>query len=163
MNIKIDVKITKNKIDDIIRNIERVLIKHLTKATEAGLERARNYTKRRLTGEVLRVQTGRLRNSIAIDTETRGNRILGRIGTNVVYGRLWELGGTIPGYTIVPRTAKALRFVIDGKVIFAKKVQMPPRVVKARPFIKPSLKEAEKDFEEFWTQAANNSIREVMR
>lgn len=41
------------------------------------------------------------------------------------------------GVTIYPKKAKVLRFVIDGKEIFAKKVKIP-----ARPYVRPSVNQA---------------------
>ena len=163
MQIQITVNITKNKLKQLAAKIEPVMFNKLAKATLRGLEKARNYTKRRLTGEVLHVQTGRLRNSIAIDVERNGSKIIGAMGTNVVYGKFWELGFTVPAYTIVPREKRALHFFIGSKEIFAKSVQMPARTVKARPFLKPSLLEAVPDFEQYWAQAANKAIQEVIR
>lgn len=40
------------------------------------------------------------------------------------------------GVTIVPKKAKALRFEIDGKVIFAQSVTLP-----ARPYVRPSVRQ----------------------
>jgi hypothetical protein len=45
-------------------------------------------------GEPPHVLTGRLRLSIKHEVERRGRRILGRVGTNVIYGRRLELGFT---------------------------------------------------------------------
>lgn len=46
--------------------------------------------------------------------------------------------GKIEAVTIVPKNKKALRFVIDGEVIFAKRVHIPARETTnpARPFLK---------------------------
>ena len=46
----------------------------------------------KLSDQVLKVQTGRLRRSINERVETNGTRVTGIVGTNVVYGRAWELG-----------------------------------------------------------------------
>jgi len=100
------------------------------------------YVKRqKLTGQVLRVRTGRLRNSITSKVEVKGNEVIGRVGTNVEYGRIWELGGTIPAYTIRPKRAMALKFEVAGDVVFCKRVYQPARQVKARPYLQPSVKE----------------------
>lgn len=54
------------------------------------------------------------------------------VGPTVVYGRIHELGGIIK-----PVFARVLRFVIGGKVIFAKVVHMP-----ARPYLRPAVDES---------------------
>jgi len=47
------------------------------------------------------------------------------VGTNKVYGAIHQFGGTI-----VPRTAEALVFKLNGKLVHAKKVTIP-----ARPYL----------------------------
>jgi phage gpG-like protein len=47
----------------------------------------------KLTGQVLNVRTGRLRRSITYDVTTPGaSSVQGTVGTNVAYGRFFELG-----------------------------------------------------------------------
>lgn len=46
----------------------------------------------KLTGQVLHVQTGRLRRSITYKVETEPGSIWGLVGTNVVYARAHEFG-----------------------------------------------------------------------
>lgn len=79
--------------------------------------------------------TGRLRNSIF--------PVIGynyaAVGTNVEYAKIHQFGGKIriPAMTILPVRKKALRFVIDGEEVFAKKAEIPARTVKIpkRPFL----------------------------
>ena len=98
--------------------------------------------KRKLSGQVLRVRTGRLRSSITSRVEKQDKEIIGRIGTNVIYGRLWEKGGTIPAHEIRPKRAQALHFYTKGGgEVFCKVVHQPARTVKARPFLRPALEE----------------------
>jgi hypothetical protein len=62
-----------------------------------------------------------------------------KTGTNVEYGRAWELGFTRPSVTIFPKRAKALRFQIGGKTVFAKRATLPPKTFPARPWLKPAI------------------------
>lgn len=79
--------------------------------------------------------TGRLRNSIF--------PVIGynyaAVGTNVEYAKIHQFGGKIrlPAMTIYPVRKKALRFVVDGEEVFAKKAEIPARTVKIpkRPFL----------------------------
>jgi len=48
---------------------------------------------RKLTGQVLNVQTGRLRRSIHHEVRSDGTRVTGTVGTNVEYARIHEFGG----------------------------------------------------------------------
>lgn len=91
--------------------------------------------KNRLMGPrpgVLGVRTGRLRSSIFAGTATKTQGgYEARIGTNVVYARIHEFGGTI-----LPKNKPFLAFQIDGKWKFVRSVTIP-----ARPFMRPALEE----------------------
>jgi phage gpG-like protein len=54
------------------------------------------------------------------------------IGTDVVYARIQELGGTIR-----PKHGRWLVFEIDGEIIFARSVTIP-----ARPYMRPGFDES---------------------
>ena len=64
-----------------------------------------------------------------------GDDIVGTVGSDVVYARIHEYGGTI-----VPKVAKALRFVIGGQTVVAKSVTMPER-----SFLRSALSDREMD------------------
>lgn len=49
----------------------------------------------RLSGQTLRVRTGRLRRSVHHEVEVGPGSVIGRVGTNVSYGRIHEFGGTV--------------------------------------------------------------------
>ncbi len=98
----------------------------------------------KLTGQVLKVRTGRLRSSIAqggTDSRSRfestADTAIAYVGTNVSYGVAWERG--IAARDIVPIRAKALRFTIGGEILFRKRVRMPAQA--PRPFLEPALRE----------------------
>lgn len=66
----------------------------LRKAVAYGLSRVIAPTRRRLTGgNPLHVRTGRLRASILVDTERKGKKVRGTIGTDVWYAAIHEFGG----------------------------------------------------------------------
>lgn len=74
-------------------------------------------------GEPPAVTTGELRRSITHDpVESRGNEIVGRVGTNLKYAMIQELGGWI-----YAKTTKYLHFVIDGAHVMVKQVYLPAR------------------------------------
>ncbi len=76
--------------------------------------------------------TGRLRASI---TRIVGDDVL-RVGTNVVYAAIHQLGGKTPPHTIRAKKAKALAFPgADGETIFRRSVNHPGSKVPARPFL----------------------------
>jgi len=72
------------------------------------------------TGQPL-LDTGRLRNSINVRPIDGGFKL----ATDVKYAPLHQHGGVV-----VPRRARALRFMVGGKPVFAARVKVP-----ARPFL----------------------------
>ena len=112
-----------------------VLLRSITKTFKAGgrpirwkpSKRAMNMPK----GQTL-IKTARLMRSITM--QVAGKTL--RVGTNVKYAAIHQLGGTIPARVILPRRAKALRWIDrSGKVRFAKRVSIGPTQIPARPFL----------------------------
>ena len=75
--------------------------------------------------------TGLLRGSITYKADK--NTLA--VGTNVHYAPYHQFGAKIPAMTIVPRRAKALRFMIGDKVVYATKVKQKAKIIPARPFL----------------------------
>lgn len=73
--------------------------------------------------------TGNLRRSITYDIREDGEAVA--IGTSVPYAAIHQYGGKIriPARTIVPKKAKALRFIVNGKEVFAKSAKQKARTV----------------------------------
>lgn len=59
------------------------------------------------------------------------------------------------GVTIYPKKAAALRFEIDGKVIFAKQVTIP-----ARPYVRPSVRQGQRKAVKAIINITNQKMRE---
>ena len=103
----------------------------------------------------LGVVTGNLYRSIRAWTEEGLSRnvIIGKIGTNVWYGRMWELTGH---KEILPIHAKKLRWKdAQGKWHTADKV----RAQAPRPFLKPALRDNSKVIQNFIREAVNEGVR----
>lgn len=98
---------------------------------------AQSDVKRKLSGEVLNVRTGRLRRSITQTVRVERDAIVGRVGTNVEYGRAWEQGFTVRARVIEAINKKALYW--PGARHPVRSVFQPERKVGARPFLKPAL------------------------
>lgn len=77
------------------------------------------------------MRSGLLRNSIHAES----GEGWARIGTSVPYAAIHQLGGTIPARVIRPRHAKALRWFVNGKPVFARSVRLPPVDIPARPYL----------------------------
>ena len=90
----------------------------------------------------LRVQSGLYRRSLrASDAIVVGQQVLSSIGSNVKYAAAHEFGATIPAQTIYPKKGKALRFMIGSRMVFAKKVNLPERVIPARAPIQHGIRD----------------------
>lgn len=101
----------------------------------------RHVVTKKLTGQVLHVRTDKLRSSINWKVDQKGTDTTARIGTPVIYGRIWELGGNIPAHDIYPKNKLALAFTINGAKVVCKHVHQPSRTVKARPYLAPTIEE----------------------
>jgi len=103
---------------------------------QGGLHIAAWSKERRLSGprpRFLGVVTGRLRSSISVSrTEHSGDQYITRIGTNVKYAQIHELGlkGNVSIKSFVRKTGRGTALVRSH----TRKVNMPKR-----PFLKPSI------------------------
>jgi phage gpG-like protein len=97
----------------------------------------------KLAGGVLNPRTGALARSIVTTIEESSTGVAVSIGSNgdVKYARIQEFGGVIPPHEIVPDKARALAFAIDGKRVFARRVNMPAVAMPKRSYLRSSLAE----------------------
>lgn len=84
------------------------------------------------------VDTGTLRNSQTMDVRYIGGKVVGRVSTRIKYALAVHEGVNHP-VVIVPKTKKALRFVVNGRVVYARRVVLPPR--RGRPWMRKALLE----------------------
>jgi phage gpG-like protein len=97
-----------------------------------------------LSGRVLKRQTGRLSQSQNIAMVDEPNRVETSVGFNrqtVPYGAIHEFGGTTKAHLIEAKNAKALRFVMNGELMFRRKVNHPGSKMPERSFLRSALKE----------------------
>jgi HK97 gp10 family phage protein len=114
-----------------LRKLERVFLeRELPKAMGDIALHIEREAKRRAP-----VDTGNLRASIAHVVETIANGYRAVVGTNVEYAREVEFGRG----PVTPTDAEALRFTVDGEVVFAQRVGPAP----AQPFLGPALTASE--------------------
>jgi phage gpG-like protein len=116
-----------------------------------------------LTGRVLHVDTGRLRQSIATSMEIENLR--GRIGTNVEYAAIHEYGGQTRPHKIsavhagslmfpnpgfigplrLTKSGKLAKRQTAGSLIFLQSVNHPGSTMPARPYMRPALAESREE------------------
>lgn len=83
-------------------------------------------------------------------------------GTSAPYARIHELGGKTKPRVIRPRTRKALKFNLKGKVVFAKRVNHPGSRIPKRPHMAPSLKRALPAIEKVYEGLIDEAIRKAV-
>ncbi|MCL4504113.1 MAG: HK97 gp10 family phage protein [Deltaproteobacteria bacterium] len=113
-------------------------------AVEAeAINLVRDVKENKLTGQVLKTQTGRLRRSInyALSIEDQG--LTATVGTNLVYAGIHEYGSQTRAHVIQARNAKALAFQVGGQTIIRKSVNHPGSKMPERSFLRSSLRENE--------------------
>ena len=97
----------------------------------------------------LQAVTGNLRRSIRYQISGNENEKTITFGTNVVYARIHEYGGTIQ-----PVRARLLYFKVGGKSIFAKSVRIPER-----PFLRPAVS----DEAPIFIRTLNTTLRDLVK
>ncbi len=122
----------------------------LLKAVQASARRIDKAAKLNLSNKSLKVRSGTLRSSVRVEIDRA--RLEGTVGTNVVYAKIHEYGGTTKPHRIEPRNAKALRFATAMSIktkkatryAFAQYVNHPGSRIPARPWLRPAY-ESERD------------------
>lgn len=123
--------------------------------TRLGFELQRKVQSEKLTGQVLKVRTGRLRSSINTEIEDSGSEVAASVGTNVSYGKIHEYG-VGRSWLVEARNAKALRFTVGGRTVFARRVVHPP--LPERSFLRSALAEMAPAIEEGLREAVARAI-----
>ena len=129
MKLKFNINTKINK-EEIIEKIKLVLFKSMLKMHELAVMNCP-------------VDTGILRNSIVLKPMAPGYSSY-ELGDGVEYGVDVEYG--VSPHVIRPVNRKALKFTIDNKTIFSKKVMHPG--TEAQPFFRPSLDQVK----QIWVQ-----------
>jgi phage gpG-like protein len=97
-----------------------------------------------LSGSVLNARSGALRDSIQIDVQAEGARIDAKIFSNgdVPYAGILEFGGKTAAHEILRDKARALAFLVNGKQVFARRIQHPGSTFAARSYLGGALDDA---------------------
>jgi HK97 gp10 family phage protein len=121
-----------------------------------GLELQKKVQDEKLSGQVLHQRSGALARSIDTQVSQTETAVSASVGTAVRYARFHEYGVAHP-WLIQARTARALRFLVGGRVIFRRYVRHPP--LPERSFLRSALKEMRPEIEEGLRAAVAEAIR----
>lgn len=101
----------------------------------------------KLSGEVLQVRTGTLRDSIAnsVDENDSGTTASVFVNGDVPYAAIQEYGGQTKAHIIEAVNAKALSFNFGGKQAFFKRVNHPGSDIPERSYLRSSLDDMSDD------------------
>jgi phage gpG-like protein len=95
-----------------------------------------------LSGNVLQMRSGTLRDSIVSSLESDGQAVSILIeSVGVPYAAIQEYGGRTSAHDIVATKSKALRFIGAQGVTFAKIVHHPGSLIPARSYIGSAIEE----------------------
>jgi hypothetical protein len=148
MEYRVEALTAKNPVAELRQRIARWAIN--------SYQRVRRAVERNITGRVLHGKVGGpLFKSIGSVSRVFENGF--NIGTNLIYGRAWELGFHRKAYDIFPVRARILAIPIEvaesggyfrdirGRftthVIFRPRAHIPAQTFPAKPFIKPAIDE----------------------
>ena len=96
----------------------------------------------KLSGQVLHVRSGALRQSINYRVSGTGSSITAEVFSHgVPYAAIHEFGGHTKPHKIEAIHAQALHFLMGGKDIFVKSVNHPGSVMPERSYMRSSLQE----------------------
>lgn len=96
----------------------------------------------KLSGQVLKMRSGRLLRSIKAQMREGSDYIYGRVfSEGVAYAGIHEHGGQTRPHLIMPRNVQALHFMVGGREIFAKVVHHPGSKIPQRSYLRSSLAE----------------------
>lgn len=169
------VRVSRKEIKDL-KKLPEMLGNYLVDTLDRIGDDLERQIKLKLTGQILKVQTGRLRSSITHGQYRTKDHMFLRVGTNVVYARIHELGGDIypvnRQYLTVPFPgvrgsaedydntfiAKGIIFQKRGKGIrplfsLRKHVHIP-----ARPYLYPTLEENKEKIQNTIATAVRNVV-----
>lgn len=109
-----------------------------------------------LSGRVLKSRSGRLRDSIDLKILEGFDEVAAEVGTGVPYGRFHEFGvGHL--WLIRARQAKALRFQLGNRTVFARSVTHPG--LPERSFLRSALREMEPEVRRQVEEAVVEAMR----
>jgi len=137
----------------------RYMIPEMARAMQRGARLVQRWSQEHyLTGprpDKLGVVTGRLRRSIATAVEVDGTRVTALVGTNVVYGRIHELGGKT-------RAQRSFRPGGGRNPFMAWQSKSVGAGIPARPFLSTAIRDKQKEIAQIQANAASAYLKKML-
>jgi phage gpG-like protein len=108
-----------------------------------------------LSGKVLQLRSGRLRNSVRSEMIETSDSIGGRVfSQGVPYARIHEFGGVTSPHVIMAKNSKSLAFVWGGRgLVFFKSVNHPGSRIPERSYMRSALEDMHAEIVETYRKA----------
>ena len=121
----------------------------VARAVEQSAASVTAGAKAKLSDEILRVRTGRLRRSVHYVLTGTAVAPSAVIGTNVEYARIHEFGGQTRAHLIEALNAKVLAFKAStGETVFVRFVHHPGSHMPERSFLRSTLGEQQQSIKD---------------
>lgn len=117
--------------------VKRPMDRAIATWSQRGYLLVHSSIKENLSGKVLRIDSGRLINSVDLVSRIRTDGF--DVGTNVVYGIAWEFGFTRKEFRVLPKNKKVLHWKKGGKDFFSRGHIIPAQHFPARPWLQPAI------------------------
>ena len=116
-----------------------------------------------LSGGVLNTRSGALRDSIRTQTSQQDGAIGVEIfsGGDVPYAAIQEYGGKTAAHEILPDKAQLLAFAMNGKQVFARKIQHPGSQIPERSYLRSALEEQSDDIAQGLTNVVTRLSKDL--
>ena len=130
------------------------------KATELAAALVDLVQNDKLSGAVLNVRSGALRNSIVASISADADDVVASVDStgDVKYAAIQEYGGKTSAHEILPVKAQALAFVAGGAQRFARRVEHPGSLIPERSYLRSSLDDMRDDILDPLADAAADAL-----
>ncbi|MBU0517271.1 MAG: HK97 gp10 family phage protein [Proteobacteria bacterium] len=112
-----------------------------------------------LSGEFLKVQTGRLRSSIIIGGTGREDEA--RIWTNVEYAAIHEFGGIINRPEMVAKPGRVFVFPVAGRMVFTRRIRPTRIVMPARRYVSIAVEDTKEEVLEYIASEVRELVESI--
>jgi phage gpG-like protein len=114
----------------------------------------------KLSGAVLNVGSGALRDSIVASISADGDGVVASVDSvgDVKYAATQEYGGKTSAHEITAVKAQALAFIIDSAQRFARRVEHPGSLIPERSYLRSSLEDMRDDVVDALADAAADAL-----